>query len=157
MGEAIILLGSNIDPARNIRQGALLLTQLIKIKQASSIWITPAIGTHGPDFYNAAVLGETNLSADGLKNTILRPLEVKLGRIRTIDKYAPRSMDLDVIILNDNILESRLWDTAFIMLPVAELVPERKHPVTGVLLRELAAQLEPTSGAQRLSDYPLFE
>jgi 2-amino-4-hydroxy-6-hydroxymethyldihydropteridine diphosphokinase len=157
MGEVIILLGSNIDPAVNIRRGALALASTLDVIQSSSVWLTPAIGIDGPDFYNAAVLCSTSLYAEDLKFSLLRPIEERLGRVRTSNKYAPRTLDLDAIFLDGTVLEPRLWDTAFILLPVAELTPDLTHPVTGYNLAELAEKLAPSSGARRLENFPLFE
>ncbi len=157
MAEVIILLGSNIDPAENIRRGALALLEQLSVIRSSSVWLTPAVGTRGPDFYNAAAICETNLSADDLKFRVLRPVEEKLGRIRTSNKYAPRTLDLDAILLDGVILEPRLWDTAFILLPVSELMPDLVHPVTGTPLSLLAEKMAPGSGAIRIENFPLFE
>lgn len=157
MGEVIILLGSNIDPAVNIRRGALALASELPVIRPSSVWLTPAIGTDGPDFYNAAVLCNTSLNTEDLKFNLLRPIEERLGRIRTFNKYASRTLDLDVILLDEIVLEPRLWDTAFILLPVAELVPDLSHPVTGLSLARLAEKLAPGSGARRMENFSLFE
>lgn len=156
MAEVVILLGSNIDPAENIRRGALALSEQLPVIRSSSVWLTPAIGTIGPDFYNAAVICVTNLSADDLKFKVLRPVEEKLGRIRTTNKYAPRTLDLDAILLDGVVLEPRLWDTAFILLPVSELMPDLVHPVTGKPLSILAEKMAPGSGAMQIEDFPLF-
>ncbi len=157
MGEAVILLGSNIDPAENIRQGARLLSEKLPVIRASSVWMTLAEGTNGPDFYNAALLCETSFDEEILKQTILRPLETQLGRVRTHDKFAPRTIDMDTIIMNGIILDDRIWDTAFIMLPVAEIAPDLTNPSTGKKLRGLANALEPVSGARKLTNFHLFE
>lgn len=156
MVESIILLGSNIEPAVNIRRGAFLLARHLTVVQASKVWITPAVGTSGPDFYNAAVKVTCDLSPDDLKFSVLRPLEKELGRIRTADKYAPRTLDLDTIIHNGIVLESRLWNTAFILLPVAELVPDFLQPDTNHRLSALAEYIRPVSGANLLPDFPLY-
>jgi 2-amino-4-hydroxy-6-hydroxymethyldihydropteridine diphosphokinase len=156
MKNVIILLGSNIEPAMNIRWGAQNLASVLLLRRISSVWITPAVGTPGPNFYNAAVVCKTDLDADRLKFSILRPIEEKMGRIRTADKYAPRTIDLDAIILNGRVLEPRLWNTAFILLPVAELEPDLIHPETGKTLRQLSEAIEPASGARRLPDFSLL-
>ena len=156
LGNAIILLGSNIEPAINIRTGALKLAQHFSVKQSSSVWITPAAGISGPDFYNAAVVCSTDMTAEAVKFSVLRPIEEQMGRVRTSDKFAPRTMDLDVIILNGIVLESRLWDTSFILLPVAELIPDWQSPLSQKTLKVLAEEILPDSGARRLPDFPLF-
>jgi 2-amino-4-hydroxy-6-hydroxymethyldihydropteridine diphosphokinase len=157
MGDVIILLGSNIEPAINIRRGAYFIASKLPLWQVSSVWLTPVIGPKGPDFYNAAVSCSTELDAETLKYSILRPIEKQMGRIRTADKYAPRTIDLDAILLNGIVLEPRLWDTAFILLPVAELMPDLQNPITNVNLRKMAESIQPTSGASRISDFSLFE
>jgi 2-amino-4-hydroxy-6-hydroxymethyldihydropteridine diphosphokinase len=157
VGEGIILLGSNIDPAVNIRRGALALASELPVIRSSSVWLTPAIGTDGPDFYNAAVLCNSPLNAEDLKFNLLRPIEERLGRVRTSNKYAPRTLDLDAILLDGTILEPRLWDTAFILLPVAELLPAFAQPVTRISLSELAKKMAPGSGARQIENFPLFE
>jgi 2-amino-4-hydroxy-6-hydroxymethyldihydropteridine diphosphokinase len=157
MTDVIILLGSNINPAVNIRLGALALAAKLPIIRSSSVWSTPAIGTDGPDFYNAAVICQTILTADDLKFSLLRPIEKQMGRVRSSNKYAPRTLDLDAIILDGDVLEPRMWDTAFILLPVSELVPDLIQPVTGLSLSMLAEKLAPKSGARRVDNFPLYE
>jgi len=156
MIETIIHLGSNIDPADNIRLGARKLAAILPVLGSSSVWLTPPDGSAGPSFYNAAIHCTTVLSADDLKFNILRSIEKEMGRVRTHDKYAARTIDLDVVIHNSEVLEPRLWDTAFILLPVAELLPELTHPINHISLRSLANDLEPSSGAERLVDFLLF-
>lgn len=156
MGEVVILLGSNIDPADNIRRGARHLAAKLPVLRASSVWFTPAAGAPGPSFYNAAVLCSTEMDADALKYNLLRPIEEQLGRIRTHEKYAARTMDIDTIILNGEVIEPRLWNTAFILLPTAELVPDLRHPKSGKSLQTLGKEIEPASGAYRIQDFPLF-
>ena len=106
MGEVVILLGSNIDPADNIRRGAKQLAAKLPVLRSSSVWLTPAVGTPGPGFYNAAVLCSTWMDAEELKYDLLRPIEEQLGRIRTQDKYAPRTIDMDAILLNNVVLDT---------------------------------------------------
>lgn len=157
MADVIILLGSNINPAVNIRLGALALAAKLPVTKSSSVWLTPSIGVDGPDFYNAAVTCRTDMTAENLKYSLLRPVEEQLGRVRTSDKYARRTLDLDAIILDGCVLEPRLWDTAFILLPVSELVPDLDQPSTGLSLSVLAKKMAPKSGARRIENFPLFE
>jgi 2-amino-4-hydroxy-6-hydroxymethyldihydropteridine diphosphokinase len=156
MGETIIHLGSNIDPAENIRLSARKLAERLPVIGASSVWLTPSVGSAGPSFYNAAVHCITDLSPDDMKFNILRLIEKEMGRLRTHDKYAARTIDMDVVIHNTKVLEPRLWDTAFILLPVAELLPELTHPINQISLHSLAKDIEPSSGAERLVDFLLF-
>jgi 2-amino-4-hydroxy-6-hydroxymethyldihydropteridine diphosphokinase len=157
VAEAVILLGSNIDPAINIRRGAKILSERLPVIKSSLVWSTPSIGTNGPDFYNAAIMCLTDTNADDLKFAILRPIEEELGRVRTSDKYASRTLDLDVVILNGIVLDPRLWDTAFIFLPVSELEPDLIKPGSEINLAQMAIKKAPESGARIIENFPLFE
>lgn len=99
------------------------------------------MGSKGPDFLNAAVLGTTPLPITKLRTQILRPIEDFLARVRTADPNAPRTIDLDVIIFDGEIIDPGLWDYAHISVPVAELLPELTNPRSGETLRPFAEKL----------------
>ncbi|MBM3138048.1 MAG: 2-amino-4-hydroxy-6-hydroxymethyldihydropteridine diphosphokinase, partial [Chloroflexi bacterium] len=109
----IILLGSNIRPEENLKEALALLAEYSKIKSCSRIWRTEAIGSDGPDFLNMAVDLETDLDSLEIKSRIIKNIEIRLGRVRTEDKNAPRTIDLDIILLNDEVLDGDLWKKAF--------------------------------------------
>jgi len=144
-----ILIGSNIDPAANTCQALKMLRCISKITAVSSTWETPAVGSTGPNFLNTALLLQTELPPGMLKNDVLKPLEEKLGRVRTSDRFAPRTIDLDIVTYGDEVIDLNLWERAFIAIPVAELLPDLRHPGTGRTLNQIAAALEKTSGAVR--------
>lgn len=151
--EAIILIGvgSNIEPEKNLLRGIQLLAQDCQILQISRVWSTPAVGTNGPDFLNAAVLVQSNLSADELKNQVLRPIEAQLGRQRSADKNAPRPLDLDVLVHGKSILDTEIWTQAHIAVPAAELLPALTHPQTGGQLQDYAQQLEKGQAIRKIN------
>lgn len=134
---ACLMMGSNIRPEENLQQALYLLRELVSIQKISSVWKTPAVGSPGPDFLNAAILVQTHLDADELKNSVLRPLETKLGRVRVEDKNAPRTIDLDIIIFDDILLEDDLWHQAYLAVPISELLPDYPSQ-QGVLLIDAA-------------------
>ncbi|MBN1666394.1 MAG: 2-amino-4-hydroxy-6-hydroxymethyldihydropteridine diphosphokinase [Anaerolineales bacterium] len=137
----LIALGSNIDPQENLPKGIHLLGQSVEIIQTSQAWQTPAVGTSGPDFLNAAVLVNTNLTAEQLRNRVLRPIETVLGRVRSADKYAPRPLDLDIVVYENRVLDPDLWTQAHVAVPAAELCPELLHPQNGLNLKQHARNL----------------
>lgn len=94
---ACLLLGSNIQPEENLRRAVELLRQYFVVEKVSAAWETPAVGSDGPDFLNAAVVIHTSLDPWQLKERFLRPLEAQLGRVRTADKNAPRTIDIDIV------------------------------------------------------------
>ena len=132
--EVCLLLGSNIQPERYLPQAVSLLGEQISILRVSPVWETPAVGAEGPNFLNAALLARTSLDPQSLKTEVLRPLEARLGRVRSADKYAPRNIDIDPVAWNGLPLDDDLWRYAHVAVPVAELLPaiwseERDEPL----------------------------
>ena len=123
-GQAVILMGSNIHPETNLVWAMEMLTEQFRILQISHVWETPAVGSNGPNFLNAAILLESKLSPQVLKEYVLRPIEADLGRLRTEDKNAPRTIDLDVVVWRSQTWDDAIWQYAHAAMPVAELVPD---------------------------------
>ena len=138
---AYLLIGSNIEAEVNIPQAIQRLRQFVEIEAVSMTWETQAVGSPGPNFLNTAVKITTGLEMSALKFNVLRTVEQELGRIRTSDKNAPRTIDLDIIVFDDEICDSNIWQVVFGALPMAELLPNLKHPQTGQTLREAAKVL----------------
>jgi 2-amino-4-hydroxy-6-hydroxymethyldihydropteridine diphosphokinase len=150
--QAIIGLGSNISPIDNMRSALYLLGRIVNIEAVSSFWQTPAIGSSGPEFLNAAVLVSTDLSANELKDQILSPIENLLGRVRTKDPNAPRTIDLDILLFDSHLLDPHIWDYAHMCVPVAEILPEYKHPQSGETIKEISERL---LKSERIRHFPL--
>jgi len=144
----ILLLGSNIEPQKNIPQALELLAHYCGTIKKSRVWETEAVGNSGPNFLNVAVQITTRLDQPEIKTRIITPIENQLKRVRTKDKFAPRTIDLDIIIFNDEIVDQNLWEKAFISLPVSELVPELRHPDSKQTLGEIASQLKNSAYAE---------
>ena len=129
--DVYIMIGSNIDPVNNINRAVCLLKDLVTIRELSFAWETRAVGSSGPNFINVVLHVTTGLNGEELKRNILQPVENQLGRVRTADKNAPRTMDLDILIFNGELMENRLWSEAYLALPMSELCPDFQHPLTG--------------------------
>ena len=142
--QACLLLGSNIQPEKNLTSGLNLLRNMVTISRLSSVWETPSVGSSGPDFLNLAVLITTPLKASELKAQVLRPLEKQLGRVRSANKNAPRTFDADIILFDDRLLDQNLWSYAHRAVPVAELLPD--YPSSrGDTLKDVASELAKTT------------
>ncbi len=102
-------LGSNIAPADNLKQALELLRRELTVLAVSRAWRTPAVGSQGPDFLNAAVLVHAPQPASQLKSQVLRDIEARLGRIRGEDKYAPRTIDIDIVVDGERVVDPELW------------------------------------------------
>ena len=136
-----LLLGSNIRPQEHLPQAWARLQALFPIVGVSRVWETPPVGTTGPWFYNAAVGILTARSPEALRDEVLRPLERSLGRVRTADKYAPRTIDLDIVVWGREVLDPDLWRWAHVAVPLSELLPDLRYPITGETLAQVAARL----------------
>jgi 2-amino-4-hydroxy-6-hydroxymethyldihydropteridine diphosphokinase len=140
-----LLLGSNIQPERNLPRAIELLKKRFQIENASSVWETTAIGSSGPNFLNAAVLLEHNLSPRAMKEFVLRPMEASLGRVRTHDKNAARTIDLDVVTWGARTWDDDIWKYAHAAVPVAELTPDLRYDPFQDPLAQVARKLQQES------------
>lgn len=154
MHAAILIIGSNIQPEKNIDRVLDLLRERITLVELSSIWQTEPVGTVGPYFLNLAARVITELEAESLKWSVLREIEEQMGRVRTADKYAPRPIDLDIVLFDGEVLDNGLWERGYIALTVAELEPGLIHPLTGERLDEVAKRLRRTYDAVQWKDQP---
>lgn len=143
-----LLLGSNIEAEKNIPHALRLLRRIFPIEDVSGVWETPPIGGEGPNFLNSAVLINTALDPRKLKERVLRPLEEQLGRVRSMDKYAPRTIDIDIVAWDSAILDKDIWKYAYIAVPVAEVLPYQQYSETGEYLGQIAQRLARTGVIQ---------
>jgi 2-amino-4-hydroxy-6-hydroxymethyldihydropteridine diphosphokinase len=140
MNEVYLLLGSNIDPEKNILLALKYLNQTFKIIEVSNTWQTKPVGSSANDFLNTAVKLETILDVDILKEKCLCHIEEMLGRVRQPDKNAPRTIDLDIIIFNGDIIDDSLFRFAHLIIPFSELLPDLVDPQTQKTLAVLATE-----------------
>lgn len=113
----------------------------MRVAAVSQVWKTPAVGPAGPDFLNAALCVWSPFPPEVLKTEILRPIETRLGRRRTANKYAPRPIDLDILMVDGQVYEMQVWEQAFLAVPLADLLPDYANPRTGETLAQAAARL----------------
>ncbi len=147
--QVVIGLGSNISPEENLKSSLYLLSRLVPIEAVSGVWQTPSIGSPGPDFLNAAVLVSTKLSVLELRDEVLHPIENLLGRTRTIDPNAPRTIDLDILIYDSQILDKNIWRHAHMGVPIAEILPTFIDPQSGEQAVIIADRLRKSSEIER--------
>ena len=154
--QVCLLLGSNIQPERNLPLAVDQLQDNLSIFRISSVWETPSVGTVGPSFLNAALEAKTTLEQKSLKLEILTPLEAKMGRVRTVDKNAPRPIDLDIILFDGVIVDPTLWLFAHRAVPVAEIQPDVRSE-EGKTLQEIAAEFMSDGSIRLRSDVVLLK
>jgi 2-amino-4-hydroxy-6-hydroxymethyldihydropteridine diphosphokinase len=139
-----LLLGSNIQPEKNLPLAVDLLRKQLTILQISSVWESKAVGSDSANILNAALLALTSLEAEVLKEQVLHPLEAQLRRVRTRDKNSPRTIDLDILLFDQQLLELNLWQSAYRAVPMAEVLPNFQSE-TGEFLRDAALRLAQTT------------
>jgi 2-amino-4-hydroxy-6-hydroxymethyldihydropteridine diphosphokinase len=143
-----IALGSNLgDRAENLRQAREQITAPdLRVLRASSIYETaPREVTDQPWFLNQVIECETDLFPRQLLAR-LQTIERAMGRKRGKSK-GPREIDLDILLFGDAVVKApelevphpRLAERRFALEPLAELVPEKKHPGTRRTVREMLA------------------
>jgi 2-amino-4-hydroxy-6-hydroxymethyldihydropteridine diphosphokinase len=164
MNVAYISIGSNIDKEANIISCLIKLRTLCTVKDVSSVYETNPVGKKDQEsFLNAALIIETPLSPEALKSTVLDTVEKALGRKRTEDKNAPRTIDLDLSLFNEwafslgkrKIPDPEILQYPHIAIPLAEIAPDYIHPVTGETLSRIAERLREGGGVRRRGDIDL--
>ena len=139
--EVYLNLGSNIEPEWHLREAVRRLRAYGQVAAVSKAWQTHAVGSSGPDYLNACVHFLTPLKAHDLKAQVIRPLEAALGRIRSANKYAPRTIDIDIILFDDEPYGGEFWSNAFVVVPLAEIHPNFLHPLLYETLSQVSASL----------------
>jgi 2-amino-4-hydroxy-6-hydroxymethyldihydropteridine diphosphokinase len=161
---AYLSLGSNIEPEQNLPAAVRELAAFGRILTVSNVWESAPFRDGAPErndrpgdknFLNAALLLETPLSAPELYEHVISSVERRLGRVRDPhDKNAPRTIDVDLSLFNDDVLEfagRRVPDPEmlirpFVAVPLAEVAPDYVHPVERRRLADIAAAWSNNSG-----------
>jgi len=119
--ECIIGIGSNIDPEQNIAAALFFLRQEQEFVSVSSLVKTFPIGIPDqPDFLNGAVKILTTMEIADF-NSYLKGIENRLKRDRTAPKYGPRTIDLDIVIWEDEIIDPDYHSRDFLKTAVDEI------------------------------------
>jgi len=119
-----ITVGSNIDPDTNIPKAKALLTTDHTLLAESDFVTTAPIGfADQPDFTNGAWLIETDLNADNL-DAELKAIEKKCHRVKLANKFGPRTIDLDIAVFNNQIIDPDIAQRDFLKKAIGQLLPD---------------------------------
>jgi 2-amino-4-hydroxy-6-hydroxymethyldihydropteridine diphosphokinase len=144
MATIYISLGSNINREQNTRAGIRALKQAFGDLTLSSVYESEAVGFEGDAFYNMVIACQADMPVHAV-NRILRDIEDTNGRDRSGPKFSSRTLDLDLLLYDDLILDENglklprdeILKNAFVLWPLAEIAPELKHPETGINYKKL--------------------
>jgi len=145
-------LGSNIEPERNLAGAIQRLRSFGEVQEISSVWESHAVGSDGPNFLNLCVGFAVPVGVSGLKRDIVESVETALDRARTTDKNAPRTIDIDILMQDGQPLNLQRWGHVFVVLPMAELLPDMPHPISGKRLEEEAIERGASTWIRRRPD-----
>lgn len=121
---AVIGIGSNIDPEENIGKVRDSIASEFRVIKSSSFVETEPIGYKKQrNFINGALLIETDMDIHGLKSR-LRALESALGRERTDNRDGPRTIDLDILVWNGEVVDGEVYERNFLKMFIGELLPD---------------------------------
>lgn len=137
-------LGSNIEPEKHLRAAIDALHAQFGDLLVSSVHRTEAIGFDGPAFLNMAIGLDTDWAPMDLDHW-LHALEDSEGRRRDVERYSSRTLDIDIVLFGDLIVDGPghlqvprdELKHAFVLAPLAEIAPHARHPHSGKSMAEL--------------------
>lgn len=161
MARAFIGIGSNIEPERNVRAAICNLARQVRLVGVSTVYRTDALDRpEQPAYFNCVAEIETDALPAQVKHALLRPIEDELGRERMQDRYAPRTIDLDLIVYGDlsmddgdiRLPDPDIFERPFLAIPLSELAPDLVLAGGGHRVGDIAAAMA-ADGLKPLHDY----
>ena len=156
MSKGYISIGSNIDKDKNILASLQALEHCFGQLTISSIYESEPVGFTGDNFYNLVVGFNSDLGVKEVAR-LLRQIELDNGRTRNCQKFSARTLDLDLILCDDLILNDgrlqiprdEIERYAFVLEPLAEIAPTLKHPISHLSYAELWEKFDKTNLKQK--------
>lgn len=152
MAKVLLSLGSNVNRQKNIQTCLSVLAARFSAMQASPVYESEAVGFDGDNFYNLVVMVETPLAVGDVQQ-VLKEIEDAHGRIRGGARFSARTLDIDILTYDDvvgvvdavELPRYEILKNAFVLLPMAELVPDAVHPVAQKTYKQLWAEFDQQS------------
>lgn len=147
MPQVFVAAGSNVEPERHLALASDELCRIFGEVQFSPWYSNGAVGFEGEDFINFVVGFQTTLSLPDLVEQ-LRQIEALCGRPPGAPKWAPRSMDLDILLYDDvvdatyRLPRPDLLKRPYMLGPLADIAPDHRHPTAHVTIGELWKQFD---------------
>lgn len=162
MERIFVSIGSNVERDRNIARAVALLEDHFGELELSSVYESPAVGFDGEPFYNLVAAFDSDAEPRRIV-AVLRDIERRCGRERTGERFGPRTMDLDLLLVGDRVVHEEDLDIprdevssqAFVLGPLAEIAPALRHPESGDTLASMWARIaDRAHGLRRVDECP---
>lgn len=152
MALVYLSLGSNIDRKRHISAALDALTERFGSLEISTVYESVAVGFEGDSFYNL-VVGINSDLAVGEITKVLKHIEDCNGRDRSAPKFGPRSLDIDILTVDNlageidgiKLPRNEVLKNAFVLQPLAELADDMIHPLTDKTIGQHWQEFDKTS------------
>jgi 2-amino-4-hydroxy-6-hydroxymethyldihydropteridine diphosphokinase len=156
MPRVFVGVGSNIEREASVRAGVAELRRHYGELLLSSVYESEAVGFEGDPFYNLVAGFETEQSVEQVLAT-LAEIEANNGRRRGGQRFVSRTLDLDLLLFGDQIINTETYHVprdeilryAFVLWPLAEVAPDMAHPETGESFARLWAAFDKSGPALR--------
>ncbi|OZG70058.1 2-amino-4-hydroxy-6-hydroxymethyldihydropteridine diphosphokinase [Hahella sp. CCB-MM4] len=144
MSRVLVGIGSNIDPQKNLQAAFDALAAEFNSLELSPVYRCRAVGFDGDDFYNLVASFDTRLGVGELQQALKR-IEASTGRTGNETKWSGRTLDIDILTYDSvvgtvdgvELPRDEIVKHAYVLKPLADLVPEGLHPECGKKYRAL--------------------
>ena len=152
MARVYVGLGSNLDRESRLREALGLLRLNFGDIEMSPVYDSAAVGFDGSNFLNLVVCFDSLLEVEEVVR-VFREIENQLGRDRSLPKFASRSIDLDILLYGDRIVDvpgiriprPEILVNAFVLKPLQDIAAQRLHPETGQSYADLWQAMAPNA------------
>lgn len=149
MPEVFVSLGSNQNREHNIRSAVRAIRGHFGDLTCSRVYRNKAVGFEGDDFLNMVLSFESDDSPQAIQ-AVFRNIEADHGRTRREAKFSPRTLDIDMILYGDWVMQEDklrlpredITRYAFVLLPLSEISPQGMHPVLGESYADMWQQFD---------------
>ena len=159
MTEVFVAIGSNVRPEEHVRRAVKLMRERFGTLRLSPVYRNKAVGFEGDDFLNLVTAFDTSLEAAEL-SAALDDIELRCGRERGAARFAPRTLDLDLLLYGERVdpaarvPRKEILEYAFVLKPLTDLAAVHRHPGTGMTYREHWARFAGEKGGLTAVELP---
>jgi 2-amino-4-hydroxy-6-hydroxymethyldihydropteridine diphosphokinase len=151
-----ISIGSNINREHNINSALSALQRKFGSLTYSSIYESASVGFSGEAFLNLVISFYSDHDPVHIALQ-LKSIEADHDRVRTQEKFSSRTLDLDLLLYDQQVIATEtltiphndILDYAFVLEPLAEIAPERHHPVKDVCYQKLWQEFDKSTATQQ--------